>query len=501
MNPPPPPPPPPHGSSSRANPSNGPGGLPPGNYDIFVIPPHSSGSGFLYLPSLQVQRNSFLAGVVCTLAAVSIWVIVVPVMRQWTSTIMSSGGSGVILIMLGIGVLGWAFGKTQSEMNSGGSSSRNQHGPSTGSTPGQEQAYAQGASSAGTQFPGGTGYQQPNWQQQHQQQSSSQANWEKAREEMRKREDDRKRKEEAERKAEKERWERSRQREREAREKEAREKESRTKEQKEKELREKVFQDRLKKEKDAREAREKAAKESKDKAEREKTKSATGNYQKPTAQSYAASEDAYSFRPYDKPRSSPTKMDSSSSYVSGSATSYTGTQSTAQTSPTPSQYGAWSNEDPNKVTIRAVFLFSDSFQKPVAQLVVGQGKITQGLVLKLESEGMFIDDDVRKVPQREWDVKAWTLKLLEVSFPLTPCETLISKLTSRETGDLRGLHILRASVRDAENKKYVFLIQDSEAWKVATGLQRLKRGSQTRSLGTSGLSVNEMTNILRQCGM
>ncbi len=32
-------------------------------------------------------------------------------------------------------------------------------------------------------------------------------------------------------------------------------------------------------------------------------------------------------------------------------------------------------------------------------------------------EGLFIDDDVRGVAQREWDVKAWTLKMVEVWCP------------------------------------------------------------------------------------
>jgi hypothetical protein len=41
--------------------------------------------------------------------------------------------------------------------------------------------------------------------------------------------------------------------------------------------------------------------------------------------------------------------------------------------------------------------------------------VTDGLILKIQSEGLFIDDDVRGIPQREWDVKAWTLKQIEVS--------------------------------------------------------------------------------------
>jgi hypothetical protein len=61
-------------------------------------------------------------------------------------------------------------------------------------------------------------------------------------------------------------------------------------------------------------------------------------------------------------------------------------------------------------------MFNDLFPKPMAQLVAGIGNVTDGLILKIVSEGLFIDDDVRGVAQREWDVKAWTLKLVEVSF-------------------------------------------------------------------------------------
>ncbi|KAK3070362.1 hypothetical protein LTR53_010604, partial [Teratosphaeriaceae sp. CCFEE 6253] len=72
--PPPPPPPPPHGHNPR--PPGAGAGLPDGNYDIFIIPPHSAGSGFLYLPSMQPHRNSFLLGVACTLLAVGVWTLV-----------------------------------------------------------------------------------------------------------------------------------------------------------------------------------------------------------------------------------------------------------------------------------------------------------------------------------------------------------------------------------------------------------------------------------------
>jgi hypothetical protein len=67
-----------------------------------------------------------------------------------------------------------------------------------------------------------------------------------------------------------------------------------------------------------------------------------------------------------------------------------------------------------KIVIKAVYLFNDLFPKPVAQLVAGVGKVTDGLILNIRTEGLFIDDDVRSIPQREWDVKAWTLKMIEV---------------------------------------------------------------------------------------
>ena len=50
-------------------------------------------------------------------------------------------------------------------------------------------------------------------------------------------------------------------------------------------------------------------------------------------------------------------------------------------------------------------------------VIAGIGNVTDGLILHITTEGLFIDDDVRGVPQREWDVKAWTLKLVEVWCP------------------------------------------------------------------------------------
>ena len=141
------------------------------------------------------------------------------------------------------------------------------------------------------------------------------------------------------------------------------------------------------------------------------------NYEKPSAKSYVGTEDAHSFRPYDTPKRPPKPPSHASSAFTQS--SYAPSQSTSRTTPPPSQRGPYSTNDPDKIQIRAVFLFNDLFPKPVAQLVSGIGHVTDGLVLKIQSEGLFIDDDVRNVPQREWDIKAWTLKLVEVSFSST----------------------------------------------------------------------------------
>ena len=62
------------------------------------------------------------------------------------------------------------------------------------------------------------------------------------------------------------------------------------------------------------------------------------------------------------------------------------------------------------------------------------------------------------------------------------------------------MHVLRASIRDQEGKKYVFILSQSEGWKVAVGLQRLRRGSQVRALGVAGLPQNEAKAILENLG-
>ncbi|MCJ1236497.1 hypothetical protein MMC14_004478 [Varicellaria rhodocarpa] len=698
----PPPPPPPHGATGGHKASSG---LPPGKYDIFVIPPHSAGSGFIYLPSLQPHRNSFLAGVVCTLIAVAIWAIVFPVLREWFIALVSSGGMGAIVLLVGIGVVGWAWGRTQTETGrpaeggGGGPSGTYANGSATGGSgtnaaggmPGGMPGTSTGPSpDFGTrpppnfnappppnfsappppnfntppppnfnaqsppnfnsqpppsfssppppgfnrppspQFseppspnPGARPPPKPTWQRTNTSPPNTSSSsgtsgaknaWEKAREETRKREEDRKRMEELRKKREDDEKERVKQRERDAREREVRErrekeakerkekeaKEKREKEMKElkerrereaKEWKEKELRERREREvKDAKEKAEKEAQERKEKVEQEKKAaqergpsppppsdttrsesarppSPTKKHRQPTARTATDDASSYSFRPYDKTKRPVHKADSASSIYSES--SYAASQSTARTTPPPSNRGPYHTKDPDKIVIKAVYSFNNTFMKlPIAQLVSGVGSVTDGLVLRITTEGLFIDDDVRGVPQREWDVKAWTMKLVEVWCPqlqdlramsgsipasrtaarsaffgykgatkaptaeemdaflakmLVVCrndcfrqsqssgtssrysssslsQTRSNVSGSSQSGEYKGLHVLRASIRDQEGKRYVFVLQEEEGWKVAVGLQRLRRGTQVRAMGVSGLAVNETKDILGNMG-
>lgn len=278
----------------------------------------------------------------------------------------------------------------------------------------------------------------------------------------------------------------------------------------------------------------------------------------PTARTTVEEDDAYSFRPYDRPRRPYSTATGSSAY---SESSYAPSQSTAHTTPPPSHRRTYSTKDPDKIVIHGVYAFNNAFMKtPVAQLVSGEGMVTDGLVLRITTEGLFIDDDLRGVGQREWDVKAWTLKLAEVWCPQMGASTQTGKGSSnpfsfRRSGsahsvptneesdafvvnllnvckntcrlaspsacfarsanasgtndggpfqtspaEFRGLHILRASLRDQEGKRYVFVVQDTEAWKVAIGLQRLRGGALVRALGVSALPAPDCKSILGGLG-
>ncbi|CAI7652411.1 unnamed protein product [Penicillium pancosmium] len=680
----PPPPPPPHGENPHTTDGEyrKSSDLPPGNYDIFIVPPHSSGGGFLYLPSLQCHRNSFLAGAASTLLVVILWSLIAPTVKTWYMASVSNGpgGMGMMVVALGLGVAGWAFGMSQS--NSQGNGDNNGHGGGGrfgGGFSGGAGRNANDQSSgsnrnSGSNFGGnGSGHRQqrsgnfgggqnygnqyagnqhgaeapPNAedkekekekererererekekerQKEKEKEDRKKAEMEREREEAKRKEDLRRKMEEFKRKRDAEAKEKERKREREAMEKELKERREQleremaaARDKAEKEARERLEReaaearakqakaaadakaeaDRLAKEakekadKLAAEAKEKAAKEAaekeaaaKEKAQKEamakfaalkeaaakryaekKAQEAKSKAQQPAAPASATSaprtpspkkqppfptanttieDDAYSFRPYDRPRRPYGKASGSGSAYSES--SYAPSQSTARTTPPPSHRSTYSTKDPDKIVIQGVYQFNNAFMKtPVAQLVSGQ-------------EGLFVDDDVRGVGQREWDVKAWTLKLAEIWCPQVGSNNQPSKpgssnpfsfrrgasansMPTNEESDafaanllkvckntcrlaspsacfargsnasgggpvqppqaeFRGLHILRASIRDQEGKKYVFVLQDTEAWKLAMGLQRLRGGALVRALGVSALPVPECKSILGGLG-
>lgn len=102
-----PPPPPPHGGVPKSS------GLPPGKYDIFVIPEHSSGAGFLYLPSLQPNVNSFAAGFASALILVVVGHSLAPAFKVWWEGFQGLGNVGIALLTVGVGISAWALGRTQ----------------------------------------------------------------------------------------------------------------------------------------------------------------------------------------------------------------------------------------------------------------------------------------------------------------------------------------------------------------------------------------------------
>ena len=682
--------------------------MPPGNYDIFIVPPHSAGSGFLYLPSLQCNRNSFIAGVASTLAVVYVWSTVAPTLKTWwVATVSSQSNKGVVVVALVIAVAGWAFGMSQLGYFKGGPEGKRPPGGGFDSFRGSHgQGSSQGRSSDSGHGDGSRQHQQRDGHagsshQQRQQGGNfggrsnhghqyaghqhtesppepeaapppkpppqpepanhgpNGAEWEKARDETRRKEELRRKMEEFKRKREAEAKERERKKEREAMEKELKERREQleremaaAREKAEKEAREKAEREtklaREKAEKEARETRERAEKEAKEareraarelaearakaekaaaeakaqaerleaeakaeKARREaeaakreeeaKEKAAKEAAEKAAAEKAAAQkeamakfaalkeaaakryaekkaqeskketppvatagstksaqsaprtpspkkppfptakttldDDAYSFRPYDRPRRPYGQASNSSAY---SESSYAPSQSTARTTPPPSHRGSYSTKDPDKIVILGVYQFTNAFMKtPVAQLVSGQGMVTDGLVLRITTEGLFVDDDLRGVGQREWDVKAWTLKLTEVWCPqmATPPNskqpastnpfsfrrTAHSVPTNEESDAFttnllkvckntcrlaapaagavsRGLHVLRASLRDQEGKRYVFVLQDTEAWKVALGLQRLRGGALVRALGVTAMPAPDCKTILSNLG-
>ncbi|KAF2668863.1 hypothetical protein BT63DRAFT_426120 [Microthyrium microscopicum] len=598
--PPPPPPPPPHGENPKSSSSSG---LPPGNYDIFIIPPHSAGGGFIYLPSLKPQWNSFIAGVASTLFCVWLWVIAQPVLKAWVQAVSQSGsGFGMLVLALVVGFAGWVYGRTNLPPEAGagpkssGSPPPNGYpgtangGPRAGSAPppGGPQwggvpppnGHTPGGPGFGTHGPG-AGYTSHGQQQHTHQQQGYQGGpnyqaprtppppfedsppptpppppptepepkpqptntaWEKAREETRKREEERKKQEEVKRKlederrkkeeaeraakaaAEKQKWEQMRAREKEVREREAREKiardriakdkaENASKEAKEKadrDARLKAAQERAEKLRAERAASEKAASE---RAKSEKAlptygvgertnpyslhvpvipaapKSTTGAsgprnapsanarppYHHPTAQSYVGTATDTAYRPYDKPPVQ-TSARSQSSYASES--SYAASESTARTSPPPSTQEPYSTKDPGKIILHGAFKFNNLFPTgPVASVKPDDNGISDGLIVRISSQGLFLDDDKRAEGLRQWDIKAWTL-------------------TAIETAQRRSVTLVRASIRSQDDNKICYVIPASESWKVTKGLKDLKGGSLIRSTCKEGVIKDAEANRL-----
>lgn len=509
--------------------------------------------------------------------------MVFPVLREWFATIVASGGMAVVVLLFGVGVAGWAWGKTQTEAggSSGGgatgAAAGNGHpagGPSPQSTapppppphpehaapepeprpppkPSWQRAQTGPAGAGGTARPSGTSFGASAGTSGTAGAGAAKGAWEKAREETRKKEEERKRAEELRKKREELEQERVKQREKDTREREARER----REKREQELKEKA------------QAAPPPPRHTTTKPETSRPDSPSKRHQHPTAKT-ATEDDAYSYRPYDKPKRTAHTATSASSIYSES--SYAPSQSTSRTTPPPSHRGPYHSKDPDKIVLKAVYSFNNTFTRvPVAQLVSGVGSVTDGLVLRITTEGLFIDDDVRGVPQREWDVKAWTLKLLEVWCPhlnalgassgsdpspavgrtgrsgfifsskergatkapsteesdqfvthlASACKTSFTSASSAassswrtassatrsnasasQTGEFKGLHVLRANIRDTEGKRYVFVLQEEEGWKVAVGLQRLRRGTQVRALGVSGMTANEARGIMENMG-
>ncbi|KAH7267591.1 uncharacterized protein BKA55DRAFT_462845, partial [Fusarium redolens] len=653
-----PPPPPPHGGVPKGS------GLPPGKYDIFVIPEHSSGGGFLYLPSMQPNVNSFAAGFASALILVVLGQTLAPAFRTWWEGFHGLGNMAIAMLVVGVGFGAWALGRFQNQdkgfpgsggANAGAPPPPPPHGtpppppphhdtpprppphddpprdpPREPSPPPKPRAETPPpppkpkAKPEPKPEPEPEPEPAPASKAEKSEREKQKGSWEKAREEMRKKEEERKireaeqkrREEAAKRLAElrakdaKERQEREKERQR--KEQEARDKKERLEaEQRAKELAIKLEEERKERERLEKEAKE-AQKAEKEQAERERAaretadrqrmsyaysgvgekismwpngrppaapKSTTSSASKPPpsaassqrkpgpAPSAAKSNVSgvsteNSYRPYDKPKQ-PKRRGSVSSL--GSESSWAASQTTGRTTPPLStRAGPYSTKDPDKIVISGVYLFMNQFSKtPASQLISGVGTVTDGLILRVTTEGLFIDDDVRNVPQREWDVKTWTLKQVEVWCPphclkspasspapgtkpnpllykmassrardrgatqplvgeeadvyltemLRACKTCcrlgLCNRTFRDTNipsstgqtgewKSKGLHLLRATNR--EGKRYLFVIDESESWKVSTGLQRLRKSPLAQQLAVSGMAASDARETLEMLG-
>ena len=176
--------------------------------------------------------------------------------------------------------------------------------------------------------------------------------------------------------------------------------------------------------------------------------------------------------------------------------------------------------DPTKIILKSVHLFTSTSQShPIASLTPGVDAVSDGLVLTITTEGLFIDDEGAKRSHREWDVKAWSIRLLEVFCPrYTPPPRggrfdrddgggLVVESLARgcnavcREGGKSGVHMLRAAVRDADEKRVVFVVGEGEAWKLVGGLRRIRDGSVARGLRVEGMGAAEARLALLKMGL
>lgn len=160
----------------------------------------------------------------------------------------------------------------------------------------------------------------------------------------------------------------------------------------------------------------------------------------------------------------------------------------------------------------------------------------------MTTEGLFIDDAVRNQAQREWDIKAWTIRLIEIfcpryvapptpstskEKPSNPVRRLFNQSSSADKGGpteeemdnivdgiqrccyrdcfqlkrggglLGGTHVIRANIRDGEGTRYVFLVDEEEGWKIEEGMRRLRGGSLARALVVESMGREEAGKVLR----
>ncbi|KAK4457127.1 hypothetical protein QBC42DRAFT_146945, partial [Cladorrhinum samala] len=124
-----PPPPPPHGENPKTT-AGGSSGLPRGKYDVFIIPEHSAGAGFLYLPSLKPHMNSFLAGLGCAFVVLTLGFNAAPIMYHALVLLGNTGNASTTLSWLILLVIAFLFGMVFGENKASKKSSegRGRHG-------------------------------------------------------------------------------------------------------------------------------------------------------------------------------------------------------------------------------------------------------------------------------------------------------------------------------------------------------------------------------------